>query len=139
MSVAVNLAAYLSSECIKYNMVTKIDLRKFSKNERSSLKKVARFAKEHRDDTIPARDIAEEIHRYDDPNEGGDRYLEISPRHLNSMYIVLQDVKADTEEHYQDQEVKSSHGDTVVNDPGGMKDRSLKGINGLIENGLKRT
>lgn len=55
------------------------------------------------------------------------------------MYIVLQDVKVDTEEHYQDQEVNSSHGDTVVNDPEGMKDRSLKGINSLMENGLKRT
>lgn len=120
-------------------MVIKLDLRKFSKNERSSLKKVARYAKEHRDDTIPAREIAQKIHRYDDPNEAGERHLEISPRHLNSMYIVLQDVKVDVEEHYEEQEVKSGLADTMVNDPGGMKDRSMKGINGLIENGIKRT
>ena len=120
-------------------MVIKLDLRKFSRDERNSLKKVVRHAKEHRDDTIPARDIQEKINRYDNPNKESERYLEVSSRHLNSMYIVLQDVKVDTEEHYQNQEVNSSHGDTVVNDPRGMKDRSLKGINGLMENGLKRT
>lgn len=122
----------------------KIDLSKFDSKERRVLLGLARFADEVDDSmevsNIPYSHIAQQIRGFDSDNpEGKFRYLTLQPDHINSMINVIQDYKDEIEDHYSEVPT-SGHADTVVRGGGqGMMYRDLEGIEGLMDNGIRRT
>lgn len=125
--------------------MVKIDLSKFDPTERNALSGLAGFADEMdgsvKVSNIPYSRIAQQIHDFENPDTPRDRfrYLSLQPHHINSMMNVIQDYEVQIQDNYS-KAPSSGHADTVVRGSGqGMKYRDLEGIQGLMDNGIRRT
>lgn len=124
--------------------MVKIDLQKFTQNERDALVKLAGYANNLEGSMkvsgVPYSRIAQQVNEYETNGLDSNRFLRLQDHHINSMMNIIQDAKVDINESYnQDNKRMSGLADTMVNDPGGMRDRAMKGMDGLMENGIRRT